>query len=205
MAADDGHKVTMASKQSGLIGAAALWPTATVRDHKGSGPATVRTDGRSRMDMLGFVAERGWMTPRVATGAYTRDGGAKGSERPTLEGQARLWSTPRASDGEKGGPNQAFSAGGEPLPAMACRHGRQDPETLTDGVPSSSASPRLNPLFVEWLMGWPAGWTLMALPGSTGFACSATGLCRWSQAMRSELSQLAPPVQAMPLQASLFA
>ena len=27
------------------------------------------------------------------------------------------WSTPRASDGEKGGPNQSFGAGGQPLPA----------------------------------------------------------------------------------------
>lgn len=28
------------------------------------------------------------------------------------------WATPRASDGEKGGPNQSFSAGGQPLPAQ---------------------------------------------------------------------------------------
>lgn len=31
----------------------------------------------------------------------------------------QLWSTPRASDGEKGGPNQSFGAGGMPLPAQA--------------------------------------------------------------------------------------
>lgn len=31
----------------------------------------------------------------------------------------QIWSTPRASDGEKGGPNQSFTAGGVPLPAMA--------------------------------------------------------------------------------------
>lgn len=28
------------------------------------------------------------------------------------------WSTPRASDGEKGGPNMSFGAGGQPLPAQ---------------------------------------------------------------------------------------
>lgn len=28
------------------------------------------------------------------------------------------WSTPRASDGEKGGPNQSFGAGGQPLPSQ---------------------------------------------------------------------------------------
>lgn len=31
----------------------------------------------------------------------------------------KLWSTPRASDGEKGGPNMSFGAGGIPLPTQA--------------------------------------------------------------------------------------
>jgi hypothetical protein len=34
---------------------------------------------------------------------------------------AALWSTIRASDGEKGGPNQSFGAGGQPLPAQAAQ------------------------------------------------------------------------------------
>lgn len=33
----------------------------------------------------------------------------------------QIWSTPRASDGEKGGPHQSFTAGGVPLPAMTAR------------------------------------------------------------------------------------
>lgn len=33
--------------------------------------------------------------------------------------QVAMWSTPRASDGEKGGPNMSFGAGGQPLPAQA--------------------------------------------------------------------------------------
>jgi len=40
----------------------------------------------------------------------------------------------------------------------------------------------LNPLFVEALMGWPAGWT--------GFGSVATEWSRWSRRMRSELSQI---------------
>jgi hypothetical protein len=32
--------------------------------------------------------------------------------------QKTVWSTPRASDGEKGGPNQSFGAGGQPLPSQ---------------------------------------------------------------------------------------
>ena len=60
------------------------------------------------------------MTARTVQGEYTRDGGKKGAERLTLEGQAQsqMWSTIRASDGEKGGPNQSFGAGGIPLPAQ---------------------------------------------------------------------------------------
>lgn len=36
----------------------------------------------------------------------------------SLRHQADRWSTPRSSDGEKGGPNQAFGTGGIPLPAQ---------------------------------------------------------------------------------------
>lgn len=42
----------------------------------------------------------------------------RGNARPLNEVVAK-WSTPRASDGEKGGPNQSFGAGGVPLPAQA--------------------------------------------------------------------------------------
>lgn len=41
---------------------------------------------------------------------------------------------------------------------------------------------RLNPLFTEWLMGWPSGYALCA--------CSATGFTLWQQQMRGALSQL---------------
>lgn len=41
---------------------------------------------------------------------------------------------------------------------------------------------KLNPQFVEWLMGWPIGWT--------GSALAATEWCLWQLRMRSALSQL---------------
>lgn len=40
---------------------------------------------------------------------------------PTLNDKVANWGTPRASDGEKGGPNQSFGAGGMPLPAQAAQ------------------------------------------------------------------------------------
>lgn len=55
--------------------------------------------------------------------------------------------------------------------------------------------PKLNAAFVEWLMGWPAGWT--------SSACSATELSRFKARMRSALSALPWPDGA-PAQLSFF-
>lgn len=156
-----------------------------------------------------------------------------------LTQQAKEWSTPRASDGEKGGPNQSFGAGGVPLPAQSVqwpsptvadsrasasataggaetRVGYTPGVTLTDairiyshpapapstiGEPSSPDRRSLNPLFVEWLMGWPPGWTLLAW---TDFACSAMELSRFKQRMRSALLSLGSPPEAPPAQLSLL-
>ncbi len=59
----------------------------------------------------------------------------------------------------------------------------------------------LNPLFVEWLMGWPPGWTLLAW---TDLGCSATAWFHWRAAMRSELLRIGLPREAPPEQMSLF-
>jgi hypothetical protein len=149
---------------------------------------------------------------------------------------AANWSTPRATDGEKGGPNQAFGAGGIPLPAQAqqwatpsmadttggrmSRSGDRSNEPLlkgqantlvsslpdpviyaVGGIPSKERR-SLNPLFVEWLMGWPPGWTLLAW---TDFACSETALSVWKQRMRFALLQLGLPPAAPLVQHDLFA
>jgi hypothetical protein len=177
---------------------ASAWPTPTANDWKGSGPTLERKDGQMRGDRLDYATEQ-------------------------------LWSTPRASDGEKGGPNQAFGAGGVPLPAQTVQwptptslsfgdshqpgNSRSYNETmrLASFLPGQATSPvgdvplkerrSLNPLFVEWLMGWPPGWTLGVW---IDFACSATELSRFKQRMRSALSQLALPAEAPPAQLALF-
>lgn len=188
------------------------------------------------------------------------DGATKSLPRPGTPTGGRIetavanWSTPRASDAEKGGPNQVFISGGTPLPAQAVqwatprsemaralgdpkhitpRRGSGNiedqvlrwptptslsfgnshqpgnsrsynrtmelassllgPETSTVGERSLPERRSLNPHFVEWLMGWPPGWTMLA---SNGSACSATALCRWKLLMRSALSQLGSPPPA---------
>jgi hypothetical protein len=187
-----------------LATAANGWPTPTANDWKGSGPTLERKDGQMRGDRLDYAAEQ-------------------------------LWSTPRSSDGEKGGPNQSFGAGGTPLPAQASQWptprvttnggsgngARADQSRLEDtasafslpdrpistsGDASSHIRRTLNPLFVEWLMGWPPGWTSLALtpPASSVCACSETALSAWKARMRSALSQLALPAEAPPAQLALF-
>jgi hypothetical protein len=104
---------------------------------------------------------------------------------------AALWSTPRASDGAKGGPGQTFGAGGTPLPAQAAQAlwttpiandaekrgvpkvgaglaGQVHLGPMLDGSAGATAKPggSLNPEFVCWLMGYPPEW-LSCAPSAT--------------------------------------
>lgn len=191
---------------SSLATAISIWPPPTSRDHR-SIEASDATHDRNARPLSEFVGQ---------------------------------WSTPRASDGEKGGPNQSFGAGGQPPPSQASswatprsemaralgnpkhicgRRGKGNLEdqvvawpdardlysplaqvTVKAGKPSSLERRSLNPLFVEWLMGWPPSWTLLV---STDFGCSAMALSRFKRDMRSALSHLALH-DAPPAQASLF-
>ena len=56
------------------------------------------------------------------------------------------------------------------------------PTTVVDGHTCSTNCRRLNPLFVEWLMGWPTGWS--------DYEYSATALYHWKRHMRWLLSML---------------
>jgi hypothetical protein len=129
---------------------------------------------------------KNWPSPR-SNYFQPHSTGAKAT-RSKLNHESVQWSTPRASDSEKGGPNQQFSAGGTPLPAQSVQWatptsrdwkdgsnpsdsvetnsllGRQAPRTIPAGPISSflavwtSCRLSLNPFFVEWLMGLPCAW-----------------------------------------------
>jgi hypothetical protein len=176
------------------------WPTPTANDWKGSGPTLERKDGQMRGDRLDYATEQLWTTLSASDG--TRGGTITENMSGTslVQQVNSLWSTPRASDGEKGGPNQAFGAGGQPLPSQAVSF---RPDLMMSTVGEAHSRPRrsLNPLFVEWLMGWPPAWTLVAWTDS---ACSETELSRFKQRMRSALLRLGSPPTAPPAQLSLF-
>jgi len=100
-----------------------------------------------------------WPTPQAAAGGTSNNGSPRDGKRteyatkgkPQLPMMAQQWSTPLS-------PLVPTETGAESL---------------------KSTTQRLNPKFVEWLMGLPDGWT------SSG--CSATELSRWLQLMRSAL------------------
>jgi len=166
-----------------------------------SWPSPAAADGErgSQTYMRGNLTLRGaaisqWPTPIVndaqgSTHCYSNGDHTKIALKlpGAVQQSTKAWSTPRSSDAEKGGPHQAFSAGGTPLPSQAVSWatptqrdwkdgtdasqnaptnsllGRQAPRMMPAGDGSLTAGPtprlQLNPMFVEWLMGWPLGWT----------------------------------------------
>lgn len=199
---------------------AAQWMTPRANENDESAEAfharRMRMSPGDRMGPNGTLSLQAsqWYTPNVPNGGRTLAEDttptgmtADGAKRQVgLENQARQWASPRANEGEKAG--QWQRAGNFPpvltLTGQAFSH--LTPATSTDGAPSSKERRSLNPLFVEWLMGWPPGWTLILATGlaSTGFACSATALSLWKRRMRSALSSLASPPPAPPAHLDLL-
>lgn len=183
--------------QSNLETAVALWPTATARDHRSIHASQASHDKNSR-PLSEFVGQ--WSTPSAGDG---RRGGTitESMSGTSLTQQVNsLWMTPRShevgdyqySRGDKTKPVLTLTGQASFLPVLMA---------VKTGKPHSNDRRSLNPLFVEWLMGWPPGWTLLAW---TDFGCSATALCHWKQRMRSALSQLGLPAEAPPAQLGLF-
>lgn len=172
------------------------WPTPNATDgEKGS---TGQTFARGNLSLTAAAAAK-WPTPMARDHRSGGDGRAR-HNGPMLPDVAERWATPRAL--EKG---QYTRDHGNPEKARPSLTGQafslQARATSPDGKPPLPLRRSLNPLFVEWLMGWPPGWTLLAW---TDFACSATALSRWKRHMRSALSHLGLPRGVAPAQFDLF-
>jgi hypothetical protein len=113
---------------------------------------------------------RHWPTPRASPNENrtTKNAPSHGSGHGlTLAGVACNWGTPTALDA--GGRTYTYTNGDKEKPFLTlCGQAElwpdSDPsllgvQTTTDGSTSSPPTRRLNPHFVEWLMGMPIGWT----------------------------------------------
>lgn len=97
-----------------------------------------------------------WPTPATrdhhAQGA-DHNPAAKSSSLATIVEKKSVWGTPRASDGEKGGPNQSFGAGGTPLPAQAAQWQTPVADDQMDrlrGKINSRGEPKLSAQALQW-------------------------------------------------------
>jgi DNA (cytosine-5)-methyltransferase 1 len=166
-----------------LTDAMRQWPTPDARAAERINRSP--SDGAAERPTLA-LASRLWPTPNTgeSVSGHGRRGGSGMADRQSsrdLEVQARGWPTPAARDVKGANTNQTHAT--DQLANVTARwSGPPGPRTSSAGDLPSLSTPRLNPRFVEWLMGFPIGWT--------AFAASATEWSRWRLLMRSELSRL---------------
>lgn len=120
------------------------WRTSTVNDAKNS---TLPPSQIKRSSLVGQLMSQ-WPTPTVH-GNYNRKG-ASATSGDGLATAVRMWPTPLSQDS---------------------RHALRDrgKYKLGEMIAGQTGGGRLNPMWVEWLMGWPLGWTDYAPLGMDKF------------------------------------
>ncbi|MEM1212964.1 MAG: hypothetical protein AAGI68_11790 [Planctomycetota bacterium] len=160
-----------AKQTSGVL--ASAWPTPGARDHKGSIPLHRRN---RTMGTLDEAAEQRWTSPSSPPAPTTLTHGE-------LSLPPSLTSRPLTTHALR----QTFALlSGVPFEVLdqviAEAVDARLSDLLTTLLPHL-AKRRLNPRFVEWLMGWPPGWTSLA-PIASG--SEETGSCRFKRRLQSE-------------------
>lgn len=148
------------------------FPTPTETDaRKGYASPPGSQNRRGRQTLSGAVNSRTWPTPKATPSgpdfARAKRPGSGGDDLPTAVAREEMWPTPNAADGKGGriSPDEVILSGRRPSGAKAQRTLREAVRLgdLDGGSPPRRAG-ALNPTWVEWLMGFPLGWT--ALPHS---------------------------------------
>jgi hypothetical protein len=145
-AASDGRRGgTITDKMTGqilpqMVNTPAKWPTPIAQDAKHSGYAA---SGPGKADKLSYAVVK-WPTPQASDNKQraTANSTARRMElkkQISLEAAVKFWPTPTSHNAKE-----------EAYPAEFTRN----TPTL-----SAQAGGTLNPSWVEWLMGWPLGWT----------------------------------------------
>ena len=161
--------------------------------------------------------QKNWPSPvasEVRQGFQDRSRGMKGSQESLTTVVVKSWPTPNAADSLQGGttqgsrkdPNLSIAVHGPPAPASSSTDGsrpeswqtatvstgahRQKDGSMTDKL-DRQVNGKLNPRWVETLMGLPVGWTMPSCvsPATierTSSDCSGMGSCRQPQNEPSE-------------------
>ena len=138
-----GYQVSKGKKRPRLGSQVKQWPTPAARDYKGSySPAAlIRKDGKSRMDALPQVVEydqTSWPTPTVAEGS--KIGNQPNYGQKGLSNHPQIVGLPDRKKLNKSGKSP------------------ESVETITTTITPRQTG-KLNPAWVEQLMGLPVGWT----------------------------------------------
>ena len=156
----------------------AMYPTPSASEHK------ARLQGNSQQSNgLTAKVKRGWPTPTASdtfTANLTSSQTSPGSlHSVTLPKAVKHWPTACARDYKGAFISQVKHM----LPDAATRSDLHHPHSMTnsDGHTHSLTCQRLNPRFVEWLMGFPLGW-------SNGYEClEMESFHRWRQGVLQNL------------------
>ena len=205
----EGMAAGMRRRSPNLNIKARAWPTPNVS--RNAQTAANPTPGQTGGDTLGGVAQN-WGTPTVGTnngigqdnptkGSRLQDqaatwptpktmtGGANSNRenRPNTGGAdlqeiVKSWPTPSTNEDKYRLQGNSQQSNGLAATAMKSHYLHQGPKTLKPGKPSSASTRRLNPRFVELLMGWLIGWT--------DYDSAVTGFPLWLQRMRTALSEM---------------
>lgn len=185
-----------------LTGKARMWPTARSEDSESCGnhpDATESLTGATKQWGTPNSHERThaprdvhygeqlanqvdtWTTPRASQGGSDQDGGGENRGGANLKRQVTNWCTPASRDHK--GPDLARKTTSGPSLAQQteCATYSHQGQVLQTGKSSQknsrASSRRLNPAFVNWLMGAPWWWT-RAEPLSFAAAETASWYCR---------------------------
>lgn len=122
------------------MAARAMWPTPRAQDAKHSTPTDYELNRDAAKDLLHVRVARVWPTPRATDGSHggrvTPRKGREGGNLIEAVSARTIWPTPTARDAGRGA---GWDEPGRPL--------------------SERVGGALNPTWVEWLMGFPPGWT----------------------------------------------
>jgi len=122
-----------------------LWPTPT---RAAASQGSNKPDGKRGQNLISAAKGQLWATPTASEGGYNKSS-PNAKKRPTLSTMARknLWPTPTASCQDMGTLEMSRYSGTE--------RKKGNPKSQYNADNGGS----LNPMWVEWLMNFPIGWT----------------------------------------------